>query len=88
MADPFAKQLKTIDSVIDAAAAITPDDNNDLPTVSRGLWVGSGGDINVVLANSTDPVLISNVPDGSLLPFRVKRVHATGTTATGLVALL
>jgi hypothetical protein len=33
------------------------------------------------------PVVIGAVPAGSYLPLAVRRINATGTTATGIVAL-
>lgn len=88
MSDPFAKQIKTIDSVADNAYAITPDDAADLPTASRGMYVGTGGDIKVDLPKSAAPVVFVGVPSGAILPVRVKRVYVDGTTASDMVALL
>ena len=69
------------------AAAVTPDDANNLPVLgARGLWVGGAGNIAVMTAQQ-DTVTFNNVPAGFLLPVSVHRVMATGTTATNLVAL-
>lgn len=66
---------------------VTPSDVNDLTRVSRAIWVGGGGDINVILEGQGDTVLIKSVPSGTLLPVAASRVKATSTTATNLVAL-
>jgi len=56
------------------------------------LYVGEGGDINVIMAGtlgggqSFAPVTFKNVPSGSILPVIVDYV-TTGTTAADLVAL-
>lgn len=61
--------------------AVTPHDTNQLASVSRQLWVGGAGNITVLMHDDST-VLISGIPAGTLLPIRVKRVNATGTTAT------
>jgi hypothetical protein len=86
--DPFAKKIKTIDSVAENAYAITPADDADLPRSTRSIYVGGAGDVNVVLANDDTNVIFVNVAAGSVLPIRVKKVLSTDTTATDLVALL
>jgi len=74
----------------ESAAALTPNNGVDLsPNSPRGLYVGGGGDVTVVMFNNPDgeTVLFAAVPAGSILPIRVKRLMATGTTATSIVAL-
>jgi hypothetical protein len=66
--------------------AITPADGTDLPSETRGLWVGASGDLVLVLA-SGDEVTIAGVPGGTLLPLRIRRIRATGTGASQLVGL-
>ena len=70
-----------------SAVAVTPSDTVDLTYVSRALWVGgTSGTITAIMADGTT-VLFSGVPTGTLLPIRVSRVKATGTTATLIVAI-
>lgn len=67
--------------------AVTPDDANDLPSgISRAIYVGVAGNINLTLARASGPVLFQNMPVG-VHPLRVRRVHSAGTTAGGIVAL-
>lgn len=66
--------------------AIAPSDGADLVAETRGLWVGASGDIVLVLA-SGDEVTIAGAVGGTVLPLRVRRVKASGTTATQLVGL-
>jgi hypothetical protein len=66
--------------------AITPNDSTDLTAETRGLYVGTSGDLSLVLA-SGDAVLLAGAIGGVVLPLRVRRVKATGTTATQLVGL-
>ncbi len=67
------------------AATIIPSDASDLPTASRAIYVGTSGDLNVTLVGGAT-VTFKNVPAG-VLPLRVSRVLATGTSATDLVAV-
>ena len=66
-------------------AAVTPSDTA-LILSTRGLWIGTAGNLTVDMAGDVGTVLLSNVPVG-VLPVRVVRVRATGTTASGIVAL-
>ena len=44
------------------------------------LFVGTGGNIAVIPASSTDTVVLKNVPNSSFIPLQVARVLLTGTT--------
>jgi len=68
------------------AATVTPSDAVNLTQNARALYVGVGGNITVNLLDDTS-VVFANVPTGSILPVRAKRVLATGTTASSLIAL-
>jgi len=69
------------------ASAVTPNDSTDLSQPSRALFVGGAGNLTVDMTNG-DNVVFTGVLAGSVLPFRVKRVYSTGTTATNIVALI
>ena len=70
------------------ARAIIPSDTDVLPEDTRGIYVGTGGDVTVIFAGDTVPVTLVGVPGGSLLPISVRFVQATGTTASNLVAVI
>jgi len=61
-------------------------DSGDMAFVSRALYVGGAGDLIAVRADGVEVPFVG-VPAGTLLPIRAKRVKATGTTATSIVAL-
>lgn len=64
--------------------AITPDDDDELEYTTRSLYVGTGGDVAVTDMRNVDTI-IPDVPSGSTLFIRVKKVLDTDTTASGLV---
>lgn len=75
------------------AAAVTPSNTVDIPSVSGGtsnngcvLYVGGAGNLTVDTVGG-DAVTFVAVPAGSFIPVQVTRVYATGTTATSIVAL-
>ena len=81
------------------AATVTATDTITFVTSVRSscLYIGTGGDVKVILsgvtqANGTPPtaaeaVLFKNIPDGSFLPVIVDYVLLTGTTATDIIAI-
>lgn len=70
----------------DSAAAVTPHDTNELTAVTRGIYVGGDGNLAVVTKGG-QTVTFTGVVAGSVIPVRAKKVLATGTTATNIVAL-
>lgn len=85
MADAFEGFISGLDSPAHNADAITKADS-DLATSIRSLYVGGAGDVKVTTTGG-DAVVFTNVPAGSILPVRCKRVWSTGTTASGFVGL-
>lgn len=68
-----------------SAVAITPSDT-DTFSVPVTVYVGSTGDVVVTPAGQQDDVTFT-VVSGQVIPLEVWAVKATGTTATGLVAI-
>lgn len=64
--------------------AITPSDDDDLPHVTRAIWVGAGGDLTLIAADDDAAVTLSQAP-GGWCAVQARRVLATGTTALDLV---
>lgn len=85
MADIYDDRSSGLESPGYDAATVVADDANDLPIASRALYVGSAGDLAVTMVGGGQ-VTLRNVAAG-FLPIRVARVHATGTTATDIVAV-
>lgn len=67
------------------AVAVTPSDATILPAGVRGLWIGSSGDLSVVMVGDTAPVTLAGALAGTWLPVQVSKVMAA-TTADDIVA--
>ena len=68
------------------AFSITPDDGNDVAIETRGLVAQVAGNVKVTM--KTGATVTLGIAAGVVIPVRVTRVWATGTTATGLVGLV
>lgn len=68
------------------AETVVPSDTIDLKFISRGLWIGVGGNVAVVMANGSRVTFVG-IAAGTLLPIRISRVDSTSTTATTMVSI-
>lgn len=82
MADLYSTHAPGLDAPAQKAFAITPDDNNDLSYNTRAIYTGAGGTLVCTLMDDSSDVTFVALPAGTVLPVRVKRVKATGTTAS------
>jgi len=87
MADQFESFARGVEAPAYNAFAITASNSTDLSFVTRGIYTGTGGTLVCILAGDSASVTFGDIPAGIILPLRVKRVLAAGTTATGLVGL-
>ena len=79
----------------DFAKVVTANDaQTDINPYPRALYVGQTGDVKVMMKrvdktgdSDSNGVVFPNVQAGSILPIQIRRVIATGTTASGFVAL-
>lgn len=64
--------------------AITPDDDDDLEAYAAGVVVTAAGNLKVLPSQNADAdaVTFTAAPVGFIPPFQVRRVFATGTTAS------
>jgi hypothetical protein len=83
MADTYKYDYNNMASV---ASAVTPDDSTDLTEVAKGVYVGGAGTLKVDMGDG-GTVTFSGLSAGVFLPIIVKRIYATGTTATNIIAL-
>ena len=84
--DAHAGSQELLSSPCDNAVAITPNNDVDLTYVTRAVWVGGAGAINVITSRG-QTVLIAGIQAGTLLPIRVSRVLASSTSATNIVGM-
>ena len=85
--DSFAGKNDAVTIPATAAIAVTPHDTNELAEYSRGIYLGVGGDVTVVMSNGGTAVLFKNLAGGIIHPIRAKIIKSTGTTATNIVAV-
>ena len=86
--DPFGRMNPGPNGPYVYGEAVTPADTTVFDTPMRGLWIGGAGTLRVTLRDQPAGVALNlaAVPAGVFLPLWVTRVHATGTTCTGIVA--
>lgn len=85
MPDMFEDRSSGLESPGYDASPVVPSDSTDLTITSRAIYVGTSGDLRVTTASGS-VVTFANAPEG-MLPMRVSRVHASGTTAANIVAV-
>lgn len=70
----------------DTALAVTPSDGSDLSGEPYfAVWVGTGGNLKVDMADGGSPVTLNNCASGQLIPIMVERIYSTGTTASNII---
>lgn len=84
--DPFKQHNRSLTSPPEYAAEVVPADTGSLDFATRALFVGNEGDLRVEMVGG-GTVTFTGVPTGTILPLRVRRVYATGTTAGAIVGL-
>lgn len=78
--------MRTVDvGSVASAAAVTPSDSAYIAT-TKGIYVGGAGNLAVEFANGTTATFTA-ISIGIIHPISVRKVLATGTTATTILAL-
>lgn len=80
----FLAKTSTLESPAGKAFDITPSDD-ELANFTRAIYVGTGGDLKVVMAGDEDDdfVTFENVANGTILPLRVRKVLEISGSSTG-----
>lgn len=86
MSNPFDNRAASTAGIARDIVPIAPSDAEDLPNVAANLYVETGGTIVFLPEKLNAPQRTVIVPDFSTFPCGVRRVLATGTTATGIHA--
>ena len=87
MPDRFQNSSPSLSGPAAHGFAVTPNDSTTLAETTRALYVGSAGAIAVLMASGAS-VTFAGVPAGTMLPVRVSKVMATGTSATDIIGLV
>lgn len=88
MTDTFTEHGASLDSPAENGAAVTPHNTNDLANATRGLCFAAAGALKVDMVGGTTVTFADGaLAAGVVHPLRVTRVYATGTDATGIIAL-
>lgn len=84
--DPYVGFSVTTDSFGDNAAAVTPSDTVDFGSYPKAIHVTAAGNLVVLPLKAADDgahlITYTGVSAGFVVPIRVRRVMATGTTAS------
>ena len=86
MTNPFQSRSPDLSGPANDILPVTPSDSVDLPCVALALYVERGGVISFVTERSQSRIV--TVADNAILPVATRRVNVTGTTATGIHALV
>lgn len=86
MPDTFETHAPSLTAPASTAFAVTPADGSDLADVTRAIFVGGSGTLSVIML-SGQQVTFQGLVAGTMLPIRVRRIRATGTTATAILGL-
>lgn len=84
--DRFSEYPTSLTAPARDAVLVTPNDTVDLAFLPRAIYVGQTGNISVRMAGG-GTVTFNSAQAGSFLPIRAQGINATGTSATGLVAI-
>lgn len=84
MSDPFKTRTASLNGPATDIRPVTPSDTTDFPAVAVALYVEGAGRLSIVTRQGEARSLA--VGDFAILPVGVRRVNATGTTASGIHA--
>lgn len=86
MSNPFENRTSSLSGPATDIVPVTPDDVTDFSQVAIALYIETGGQVSLVTAGNG--VRSVSVSDQTILPVGTRRVNATGTTATGIHAMV
>ena len=86
MTNPFQSRSPDFGGPANDVVPVTPSNAVDLIDLALALYVERGGSLSLVTERGQTRLV--EVADFSILPVATRRVNATGTTATGIHALV
>jgi hypothetical protein len=84
--DSFATYMDVTFGPARRGEVVTPHNTNSLNFTTKGLYVGSSGDLTVRFIDAVSDTVITGVVAGTILPIRITHIRATGTTANNILA--
>jgi len=84
--NPFENRASSLAGPATDIAPVTPDDVTEMAEIAIALFIETGGQISFQTVRDTQRSV--TVSDQTILPVGVRRVNATGTTATGIHAMV
>ena len=86
MADTFLTAVRGLDSPVEEGFNVTPNDSTDFEQFTRGIYVGVTGNLAIHTVRGSILTFVG-LASGIIHPIRVRRVLATGTTATSIIGV-
>lgn len=86
MTNPFENRTSSLSGPATDMVPVALDDVTEMAEVAVALYVETGGALSVLTSRSQPRTI--GVADHSILPLGVRRVNATGTTASGIHAMV
>ncbi len=86
LTNPFENRASSLSGPATDMEPITPDDVTEMAEVAVALYIETGGQLSVLTSRGQSRTV--NVVDYSILPVGVRRVNASGTTASGIHAMV
>lgn len=87
MHDRYNSFSTGLESPVIDGFTITPNNDEDLPEMTRAIYIGGSGTLAVTIASGST-VTLAGVTSGTILPLRARRVLSAGTTATEIVGFV
>lgn len=86
MKNPFANRIPPLSGPATDIIPVTPDDSVEMAHVALALYVETGGALSLVTLHGHSRQV--QVTDHAILPVACRQVNATGTTASGIHAMV
>lgn len=86
MTNPFENRVSSLSGPATDILPVSPDDVTEMPEIAVALYVETGGQVSLLTARGQARTV--GVASNSILPVGTRRVNATGTTATGIHAMV
>lgn len=78
--------LNNYDASISSALAITMGSDQVLSRITRGIYIGGAGNLEVIFAGDVTPVTLTGLATGVWHPMQVQTIVNASTTATLIIA--